>query len=405
VLLRGTGENAAVGLYINDFPSTLDGFAKVNTLTSWDPNFGIMIPSYYKLSGGYTVAATMVPSPFRVTESAPDASGTVTYTAEPLYGLKFINPPLSGHLPAGDLVWKFFPGDSLPDEPDFSWPGEYVYECERKIVCNYRPSGPGRMQVSAYVEMQTAYVRSKPAAPPATLAVACRPDTLVAGNTTVCTASATPSPASLTITSWAFVGDSLGVRLDSVGDFKTWEFAPGVCGTVTVAGTLNDAATSASARVTVLCNFLSQVTHDSTLDNPIVQQEMRRLWANSLTSGLEQGSVVLRRNGVYTIVPYQGPSTRCSSKAGNIEIQHPDTMVAFFHTHPPDMPGLPTPCPGAQPGEVTLDGPSYDDNRSVRAVRRRYMSVPGYIVDRNHVHRYGSTTLPTARWNRNPLCP
>ncbi|HET7232996.1 MAG TPA: hypothetical protein VFJ16_23505 [Longimicrobium sp.] len=161
VLLRGTGESSAIGLYINDFPSTLDGFAKVNTLTSWDPNFGIMIPSYYKLSGGYTVTATMVPSPFRVTESAPDASGVVTYTAEPLAGLRFINPPLSGYLPAGDLVWKFFPGETS-DEPNFGWPGEYVYECERRTVCNYRPPGPGRMQVSAYVEMQTAYVRSKP---------------------------------------------------------------------------------------------------------------------------------------------------------------------------------------------------------------------------------------------------
>ncbi|HET7234311.1 MAG TPA: hypothetical protein VFJ16_30135 [Longimicrobium sp.] len=231
VLLRGTGAGSAIGLYSNDFPSTLEGFLKVNTLTSWDPNFGIIVPSYYKLSGGYTVTATLVPSPFQVKESAPDASGMVTYTAEPLYGLNFINPPLDGHLPAGDLVWKFFPGDSLPDEPDFSWPGWYVYECERKTVCNYRPSQPGRMQAEAMVEMQRAYVRSKRSGcdsgsgslctPQSNFTLRCRAlapvgsepsdSAVTVGRTGTVTCETEPAGPSVQIKRWQFAG---GVRPD-----------------------------------------------------------------------------------------------------------------------------------------------------------------------------------------------
>ena len=427
MLLRGTGENSAIGLYSLSLPSTLDGYVKTNTLTSWDPNFGVMLPSYINLTGGYTVAATMVPSPFRVTESAPDESGLITYTAEPLYGLHFSNPSGYGHLPPGDLVWKFFPGDSLSDKPDFSWPGWYMYECERKLVCQFRPPGPGRMQVSAFVERQTAYVRSTPAtaacpealgaslmqlttggtptgcAPPAEIAVQCQPDTLIAGNRTTCTAAVSPSGLSLTVTSWKFVGDSLGTTLSADGDLKSWTFAPPVCGTVTVAGTVEGIPKEAQTRVEVLCNFLDRVTNDSVIDHPTVQQELRRLWANTLLSGVEQGSVILRRGGVYRAVPYAGPSSRCSSAAGDITIQAPDTLVAFLHTHP-DPAGTPNPCPDGSSTEVVRDGPSFKDNQSARRLRR-YASVPGYIVDHDHVHRYGSTTLPTTRWDRNRKCP
>ncbi|HET7232440.1 MAG TPA: hypothetical protein VFJ16_20700 [Longimicrobium sp.] len=273
ILLRGTGEGAAVGLYSNDFPSTLDGFLKVNTLTSWDPNFGVMIPSYIKLSGGYTVSATMVPSPFQVTETAPDASGTITYTAEPLYGLKFINPPLSGYLPAGDLVWKFFPGDSLSDEPDFSWPGEYIYECERKTVCNFRPPGPGRVQVSAYVEMQTAYVRSKPESPQCNsisadvrlsstgtgsvcggqdpkIELSCDKPTPNRAETITCTARPLPSSAVLTELTWAFV-DSAGHTIPGPTGPDTWRGEMAVSGLMKVSGKANGVPSSDSLQVGV----------------------------------------------------------------------------------------------------------------------------------------------------------
>lgn len=253
-LLRGTGESSAIGLYHLSLPSTLDGYVKTNTLTSWDPNFGVTLPSYINLSGGYTVTATLIPSPFRVTETA-DESGVITYTAEPLYGLEFSNPYNYGHLPPGDLVWTFFPGDSA-DQPDHSWPGWYMYHCERKLVCQFRPPGPGRMQISAYVERQRAYVRSKPAAEPQQpqepkLNVSCSPAPVTRGDPTVCTATAQPTGASMSDLVWTFV-DSIGHQIPGpTGTTDRWDGTMVVSGVVKVSGKVNGVTAADSFKVTV----------------------------------------------------------------------------------------------------------------------------------------------------------
>lgn len=271
VLLRGTSENSAVGLYQLSLPSTLAGFVKANTLTSWDPNFGVMIPSYINLSGGYTVTATMVPSPFRVTESTPDESGIITYTAEPLYGLQFSNPYPFGHLPPGDLVWKFFPGNSLSDEPDHSWPGWYMYDCERKLVCRFRPPVPGRMQVSAFVERQTAYVRSKPAsagcfaATPSNggcgeqpkLVLVCNEQreniTLVRGSDISCAPQSDPEGTPVTVSGWQFKSATYTYPEDGDEPITDPEWAGKMVmsGTITVTAKVGASTTDQTASLTV----------------------------------------------------------------------------------------------------------------------------------------------------------
>ena len=266
VLLRGLGEGSAIGLYINDFPSTLNGFLKVNTLTSWDPNFGTAVPSYYKLSGGYTVTATMVPRPFRVVESAPDDSGYVTYTAEALYGLRFQNAPLDGVRPAGAAVWRFLPGDtsSTPAPGAVGW---YMYHCEYRLTCRFRPPGPGRMQVAAYVEMRGAYARSEPEAPQcpassdslaavrfsvsgttcggevpddAKLVLECagpddRANRVIRGKEIHCVVSKDPqdAPGDVTVIQWAFEGQP---RTDGVPTDLEWSGPMARSGRVTVRG-------------------------------------------------------------------------------------------------------------------------------------------------------------------------
>ena len=264
-LLRGTGESSAIGLYHNSLPSTLDGYVKANTLTSWDPNFGVTLPSYINLSGGFTVTATMIPSPFRVTESA-DESGMITYTAEPLYGLEFSNPYNYGHLPPGDLVWTFFPGDSA-DQPDHSWPGWYMYDCERKLVCRFRPPpGPGRMQISAYVERQRAYVRSKPAVAQEQLTLTCTgdkgPNQVTRGEELSCTASAPSGSGPLTVTGWSFDDTP---REDEPRTASTWSGRMVKGGVVTVRGHIGTGAElSASATITVVARDWSKKAPDIT---------------------------------------------------------------------------------------------------------------------------------------------
>lgn len=261
VALRGTGGGSAIGLYNADRESSLSAWIRMNAVHSWDPNFGVMIPSYYKLGGGYTVTATAVPSPFRVTESAPDESGTITYTAEPLYGLQFMNPFSFGHLPPGDLVWKFFPGDSLPDTPDFSWPGWYMYDCERKLVCRFRPPVPGRMQVSAFVELRTATVRSKPEGAPVPeepkLTLQCKgsSDSVTVERGTGIDCRAEVSPAGGGPIAWEFVADSSAYRNPANGGTPhrgtSWSGKMVLSGTITARATVEGRALEAKVHVRV----------------------------------------------------------------------------------------------------------------------------------------------------------
>jgi hypothetical protein len=154
VRLRASGNSgedggSAVGLYYANQPGSLWGRVNMIAQWAWDPIFGNG-PYSWKVTGGYTVTATAVPSPFQVTESAPDASGVVTYTVEPLYGLHF-SSPVRGW-PAGATFWEFYHGDALSDHPDLSRPGMSITECQFQLVCRFKPPAPGRVQVLAHLE-------------------------------------------------------------------------------------------------------------------------------------------------------------------------------------------------------------------------------------------------------------
>jgi len=196
VRLRGTGganSGAAIGLYYAAQAVTLTGHVNMTAQWAPDPNFGNG-PFSYHVSGGYSVAATAVPSPLQLTEGEPDSTGERPYTVEALYGLQFINPVgYPGHIPAGATFWRFFPGDSVGDTPDRTGGGWDVRECQNQMVCRYRPPGPGRMQVQAYVEGQFADVRSKRAPGQCSTASSLRPDTSFAsGIRSVCAPAVSP---------------------------------------------------------------------------------------------------------------------------------------------------------------------------------------------------------------------
>lgn len=409
--MRAFGDSAnGIGLTQREFSRSLyAGPVLHNPSVQRYGSTGESITSYI-ITGSYTVAITDIPSPIRVTESAPDSTGARTYTIEPLYGLQLINP-FGSNDPLGSARWYFVPGDTVGPAASNSDPPWSIGECRNSLTCHWQPPGPGRIQVSAYVETRRARARSnsESSGPPPALAVSCRPDSLVVGNTTTCTASVSPETPSFTVQSWQFTGDSLGVSLGQTGDTKSWTFAPTVCGTVTVTGRVDGATQVATARVEVLCNFLQGLTGDSILDSPRVQKELRRLWQDSNPGSpsqrLERGSVISLKDGEYHIRSYQGPSTRCTSAAGAIQIPAGELLVAFVHTHP-DPPDSISPCDGNTDPSVTIkDGASSRDQNTARGLRRLTgRRVAGYIIERDHVHRFASD-LPTRSFNRNPNCP
>ncbi|HET7234777.1 MAG TPA: hypothetical protein VFJ16_32485 [Longimicrobium sp.] len=137
---------------------TLKARRRVVAVRGYDPTAGTEVAKYF-LIDRQTITVSTIASPIRITASEPDSSGTVTYTAEPLYGLEFRNQWSDGYLPPGNLFWRFYPGDSLGAKPDWSWPGWYMYACERQQVCRYKPTVQGRMQVEGYVETRFAAAR------------------------------------------------------------------------------------------------------------------------------------------------------------------------------------------------------------------------------------------------------
>ncbi|HEU4561033.1 MAG TPA: hypothetical protein VFS20_24490 [Longimicrobium sp.] len=263
--MRGTGgegneSGSAVGLvYIEQAGGIAARISVPEPIRAWNALTGSG-PASWLMAGGYTVSAIAIPSPFRVTESAPDSSGTVTYTAETVEGLQFINPLSFGAYgwPAGAADWRFYPGDSLPDKPDHSWPGWSIPQCEHKLVCRWAPPGPGRMQVGAYVETRLVYARSKPAPPPVcgttggfraavsgdcvppSIEVLCKPNPVPHGATVQCEANARPG-GDLQVTKWWF-DDGAGHIIRSTADEDSafyWGGPVVVGGTVHAEGTID----------------------------------------------------------------------------------------------------------------------------------------------------------------------
>lgn len=249
VRLRRAGGGSAVGLYYQRSAGQLMGRLNLNAVYAYDPTLGATTASYL-LGGRYTVSATAVPAPFGVTESAPDADGVVAYTVEPLYGLQFTSP-VNGW-PAGATFWAFYPGDSLPDKPDRSWPGWEITECQFKLVCTWKPPVAGRMQVLAHLEDQSAYARGKrtPTSQEPRLVFSCTPLTVTRGNDVSCNASVAPSVMkdSFTLTGWSFSG-----RPRTDGDLLslTWAGPMVDSGMVRVQGRLRGRSVADSATIAV----------------------------------------------------------------------------------------------------------------------------------------------------------
>jgi hypothetical protein len=248
VRLRGLGGGSAVGLYFQRAAGQLMARLNLNAVYAYDPNFGTTTASYL-LGGRYNVTATAVPAPFSVTESAPDPDGVVTYTVEALYGLQFTTP-VNGW-PAGATFWAFYPGDSLPDRPDRSWPGWQITECQFKLACSWKPPVAGRMQVLAHLEDQPAYARSKPAPRPqhARLVLSC-PGSVTRGGEISCEATVNPVAMkdSLQVTEWSFNGRP---RTDGDVHALTWAGPMVDSGVVRVQGQLQGQAVADSARIAI----------------------------------------------------------------------------------------------------------------------------------------------------------
>lgn len=154
----GSSSTSAIGLHYFTSSASIAGNVAANALWAWDPNVGNGPFSYF-LSGGYNVSVVPVSSPLGVSDTGPlDSLGTRQFTVGSLYGLELLNPvDWSGSWPAGSVDWHWIPGDSVSANPASE--GIWIPECHFQTTCLYAPSGPGRMQASAYVEMQAAGAR------------------------------------------------------------------------------------------------------------------------------------------------------------------------------------------------------------------------------------------------------
>lgn len=155
----GASANSGIGLHYMAAGGALSGQINAQPRWAWDPTVGNGTFSYF-LSGGYDVSAMAVARPLGITSSGPlDTLGTRQYTVQPLYDLRFINPiDFSWNPPAGAIDWYFIPGDAVGLKPDGSG-AIAIGACHYQQVCEYAPPGPGRMEVTAYVEAQRAAVR------------------------------------------------------------------------------------------------------------------------------------------------------------------------------------------------------------------------------------------------------
>jgi len=200
------------------------------------------------------------------------------------------------------------------------------------------------------------------------------------------------------------------------GDVKDWTLTPlaSEIGTVTVSAHVAGVPLTASARVEVVCDFFREPTDDPILNDPKVQREFQRLWAESNPNDpgpgrVEKGAFITQFGGEYHFFSYQGPSTRCTSESGNVLIPAGHTVVGFVHTHP-DNGGTLLPADGSchgntDPNAEFKEGPSPTfDVRSARALRRLFgRKISGYVIDPDDVHRYGSD-LPSKKFRRNLTC-
>lgn len=276
--LRGSGgfaetPGSAIGLLHQGDAGTLSAEMSLVPVYAWNPNTGGGTPTYY-VGGGYSVTVTAVPNPLKLTESAPDSSGRRSYTVEPLYGLAFMNPTGDSR-PAGAVSWYFFPGESVSDKPGWAESNAWIGDCQFKTTCQFRPPGPGKVQVYASVERQGVTIRSSGGAPQCQITpgplgsrsarysvsgtlceqtpkivLSCNPASVTRGDPVTCESQALPTTLqdSLKISEWSFEGHP---RTDGDRVSRTWTGPMVTGGMVRVKGTIEGTAVEDSARITV----------------------------------------------------------------------------------------------------------------------------------------------------------
>jgi hypothetical protein len=229
---------------------TLSGRRRFTAEGAWDPLSGTSVGQWL-LTDQQTITVTKIPPPLQVTESAPDSDGVRTYTAEPLFGLSFRVPyDWGGWAPAGAARWAFYPGDSLPDRPDHSWPGWQIPECDDQAVCRWNPPVAGRMQLRAYIETRAVDVRST-GGEVRTLRLTCNgvdaPDSVVIerGRDLDCVASSKPAGGTVSGEVWAF-SDSLGHSIPGPRGEDEWGGRMVVSGSISLTASVDGQSPSPS---------------------------------------------------------------------------------------------------------------------------------------------------------------
>ena len=281
--LRGVGgQDEAVGLTQREFARVVEASpALTNPTVQAFGNTGPSVQSYI-FEGSYTVTVTQIASPIRVTEGAAEADGSRTYTVEPLYGLEFINP-LGSFDPPGAVRWFFSFGDSVDPVATNSDPPWQIDECRNLTTCRWQPPGPGRVQVSAFVETRRARARSvgptqctsvpgsldfnsvrysvsasNGCEQEPTLVLKCNGNkgtlSLVRGSEIRCSPETEPAGGAITITQWRFTGIS-GYAYPGPDDFPVTDaqwFGPIVMsGTVLVTAKVGTSESEQTASVAV----------------------------------------------------------------------------------------------------------------------------------------------------------
>jgi hypothetical protein len=261
VPLRAFGSaDEGIGLTLREFSrSVWAGPVLRNPTVQQFGNSGPSVPSYI-FDGSYSVTVTEIASPIRVTEGAAEADGSRTYTVEPLHGLQLINPEGSSLEPPGAVRWFFVPGEDVDPVAPNSDPPWTINECRNLTACRWTPPGPGRVQVSASVETRRARARSSggdtPVPQEPKLVLTCNGGTdsvsVVRTDSVRCVASPQPTGAQLRVTGWTFEGGGQTIARDSASAQQAqWTGMMVVSGKISVAGTVNGSASSASAIIAV----------------------------------------------------------------------------------------------------------------------------------------------------------
>jgi hypothetical protein len=262
--LRGVGgPDEGIGLTQREFSRTV--LATPALINPTVQEFGTTGPSIasYIFDGSYTVTVTAITSPIRVTEGAAETDGSRSYTVEPLYGLQLINPHSSSSEPPGAARWFFVPGEDIDPAAPNSDPPWAINECRNQTSCRWTPPGPGRVQVSAFVEARRARARSV-GAPQCASASDCSQepklvlrcdgrtdtDSVLRGNHMECVATAEPAAATLTALQWRF-NDEQGHTIPGPAGELKWAGIMVVGGQVQITGTVNGKPSGATLAVTV----------------------------------------------------------------------------------------------------------------------------------------------------------